>query len=156
MVSNMACGDRNGESDFFIADHHHSSSLHSSWAGNGTPGRARRIKVPVITLDSYFAQSTDGWPDLIKMDIEGGGTFALAGATRCFAEKRPYVIIESHTPQEDAAVSNVLTSYEYKAYRFDDKQWVQDRSATHPNPKGVWGTMFLCPEEKYVQLLAHM
>jgi FkbM family methyltransferase len=139
-----ACGDRQGAIDFFVADHHHRSSFDESWAGD----RATKISIPVTSLDQYFADLGNNWPDFIKMDIEGGGTSALPGAARCLREKRPLLLIESHTPQEDGAISDVLRTYDYAAYRFETKAWVQNRETTHPDPLGVWGTMFLCPSEK--------
>jgi FkbM family methyltransferase len=41
-VVRMACGDHVGNADFFIAKHHHASSLHADWAGGGQ-GDARKI-----------------------------------------------------------------------------------------------------------------
>src|SRR5262249_7853955 len=111
--------------------------------------------VPVVTLDSHFGDQS-AWPELIKMDIEGGGTFALPGAAKCFGEKRPFLLVESHTPEEDAAISRVLTGNDYTAYRFNTRAWVADRGSTHPNPEGVWGTLFACPAEKKQAVISRM
>jgi FkbM family methyltransferase len=148
----------NGTVDFFVSHHHHASSLHADWAKAGHGTEPEKITVPVITLDSYFGDTRKTWPDLIKMDIEGGGTFALPGAARCFAEKRPFLLIESHTPDEDRAVSHILLHNDYQAYRLNTRKWVEDRLDTTPNPQsvGVWGTMFLCPTEKQREVAARI
>jgi FkbM family methyltransferase len=155
-VVKAACGATNGTVDFFLASHHHASSLHASWAKGDRSAEPPKITVPVVTLDSQFGDGQKTWPDLIKMDIEGGGTYALPGAARCIAERRPFLLVESHTPDEDRAISNVLTANDYAAYRFNTRKWVAERGATHPNPKGVWGTMFLCPAEKRQDVMARI
>jgi hypothetical protein len=82
------------------------------------------------------------------MDIEGGGTKALPGAWRVLAESRPYLLVESHTPDEDKAISNVLTELDFRAYRLGDRRWVAHLDQTHPDPEGVWGTLLVVPAEK--------
>ena len=42
------------------------------------------------------------------MDIEGAGVFALKGCDQCLRIKRPIFLMESHTPEEDGAVGNLL------------------------------------------------
>ncbi len=53
------------------------------------------VMVKTNTLDSYVEEY--GAPDIIKMDIEGGEIFALAGADKLFSnEKAPIIIVEYH------------------------------------------------------------
>jgi FkbM family methyltransferase len=153
-VVRSACGDHVGTADFFVAKHHHSSSLHAEWAGSGE-GDARKVTVSMTTLDAFFASETGRRPpNFIKMDIEGGGTHALPGCERIFREARPFLLIESHTPEEDQAISNVLNDFRYRGYRLNDRSWVERPHATHPDVKGVWGTLLLTPEERYPQVAA--
>jgi FkbM family methyltransferase len=143
-----ACGDHTGTTDFYVAPHHHSSSLHADWAGGGEVQHARRITVPLTTLDSFFANETGRpAPDLLKIDIEGGGTFALPGCRHLLAESRPFLLVESHTPDEDRAISNVLCGFDYSGYRLNDRKWVGKSGSTHPDREGVWGTLLLTPAE---------
>ena len=154
-IVNAACGSTDGSADFFLSPNAYCSSFDSSWAAGGDTSTSK-ITVPVVTLDSHFGGPGNAWPGLIKMDIEGGGTVALPGATRCLAEKRPFLLIESHTPDEDRAISAVLTQNDFVAWRFNTRSWVMDRTDTHPNPEGVWGTMFVCPSEKRRQIAARI
>ena len=148
MVVEAACGDLTGTMDFYIAAHHHSSSLHADWANSD--GRAQRTTVAVTTLDAFFDHEMGrDPPTFIKIDIEGGGTHALPGARRLFAENRPFCLIESHTPEEDRAISNLLCNFDYRGYRLNDHQWVSSPENTHPDPTGVWGTLILTPAERY-------
>jgi FkbM family methyltransferase len=77
-VLGMACTDKSGEIDFFEGNQHYHSSLLSEWGGNDTFGTKTRVKS--ISLDDFFSLENGGsFPDLIKMDIEGGGVYALKG-----------------------------------------------------------------------------
>jgi FkbM family methyltransferase len=141
-----ACGDHVGSIDFFVATHHHRSSLNADWAGESSS----RITAPMTTLDTFFAPASGHRPPaFIKMDIEGGGTFALPGCRRIFSEGRPFVLIESHTPDEDRAISDVLCNFDYRGYRLSNQAWVQHPDAVHPDREGVWGTLLLIPAEHH-------
>lgn len=146
-IVEAACSNQNGMIDFYLGHHHHTSSLHAEWAA-GVQTNAERITVSTVTLDDFIYGDTHLAPDFIKIDIEGGGTFALPGGARCFQQQRPLVLIESHTPDEDRAISNVLLAHDYQAFRLNDRQWVVERAAIHPQPQGVWGTLLLCPTER--------
>lgn len=151
-VVRKACSDHSGTTDFFIAEHHHSSSIHADWAAEGH-GPARRVSVEVTTLDAFFAPETGRRPpNFIKFDIEGGGTHALPGCRTILRDARPFVLIESHTVEEDRAISDVLTGLDYSAYRLNDRSWVEKPGATHPDKRGVWGTLLLTPREKQAAL----
>jgi FkbM family methyltransferase len=148
VVVEAACSDITGTADFYVAAHHHSSSLHVDWANSD--GQAQRTAVAVTSLDAFFDRETGRDPPaFIKIDIEGGGTHALPGARRLFSENRPFCLIESHTPEEDRAISNLLCNFAYRGYRLNDRHWVSNPENTHPDPNGVWGTLILAPAEHY-------
>ncbi len=152
-LAEIACSDADGEVEFFVGDHHHISSLVENWASQGRShiSADRRVVVPSTTLDSYFFEGPGkavGSPDLIKIDIEGGGVFALKGMDRCLTSKRPLIWMESHTPHEDRAISDLLLKHDYQAYRLQTKSLVSERGKVHPHPAGVWGTLLLFPREK--------
>ena len=150
-VVQRACSDKVGEEEFYLGYHHHASSLHADWA-MGRQDHVQTIRVSTTTLDDYFfgAQARPS-PDFIKIDIEGGGTLALKGCDRCIQDKRPLFLIESHTPDEDRAISNLVLKHDYQAFRLDNHRWVSALDQTHPNPDGVWGTLLLWPAEKRSQ-----
>lgn len=150
VVVEHACSDKIGEVEFYLGHHHHSmSSLHANWA-QGDLASVQVMRVPTTTLDAYFyGQSPRPGPDFIKMDIEGGGTLALKGCDRCIQEKRPLFLIESHTPDEDRAISDVMLMHGYQAFRLNNQRWVNAPDRTHPDPNGVWGTLLLWPAEKH-------
>ena len=138
-VIDSACGNYIGTTDFFLAPDHYASSLHVDWVGSE---RARRVAVPMITLDTFFSPERMRQPPVfIKFDIEGGGTYALPGCQRIFREARPFALIKLHTPDEDRAISHVLDRCSYRAYRLNNRKWVEKPHAVHPDEAGVWGTL---------------
>ncbi len=146
-VLDLAVADHTGRDEFFIGEHHHQSSLLGDFAENAIKGT--KTVVATTTLDYYFEQFNQGrYPDLIKMDIEGGGIYALKGCINCLTQKRPFILMESHNPAEDHAVSHVLLQYNYEAFRVLSKQWVKHKDAGYTDPYGVWGTMLLMPAER--------
>lgn len=153
-IVELACGDHVGKAEFYLAEHHHASSLHADWASRGHFD-AHAITVPVTTLDEFFAPKTNRRaPTFIKIDIEGGGTHALPGCQRILRETRPFLLIESHTPDEDQAISSVLCNFNYHGYRLNNKKWVQNSQTTYPDEDGVWGNLLLIPDEKRARIAA--
>ena len=145
-VFDIACADKSGQIEFYIGDNHHTSSTVGEWANHKS--LSKKYVVRCTTLDDFFYKYKDEeLPDLIKMDIEGGGVFALKGCDRCISKKRPFIIIESHTSDEDKAVSNVLNKYNYDAYRISTGKWIKNKQTNHTDADGVWGTMILLPAE---------
>ena len=142
-----ACADREGTAEFFVGFHHHASSLLKEWAHSEPSPTATSVTVPTTTLDAFFAEQQA--PHLIKMDIEGGGIFALKGCAHILSTTRPLVWVESHTPAEDRAISDTLAAHDYCAYRFTDHRAVMHPDTTHPDPDGVWGTLLLYPREQH-------
>jgi FkbM family methyltransferase len=148
VVVEQACSDRIGEVEFYIGHHHHASSLDARWA-QGNRESVQTIRALTTTLDDYFyGQVPRSGPDFVKMDIEGGGVWALRGCDRCIQERHPVFLIESHTPDEDRAISDLVLRHDYRAFRLDDQRWVSAPDQTHPDPNGVWGTLLLWPAEK--------
>jgi FkbM family methyltransferase len=146
-VLDKAVSDHTGTEEFFIGAHHQQSSLIGGWADNNTVGT--KTSVDTITLDEFFSENNyRQYPDIIKMDIEGGGTLALKGCNNCIVNKRPFILMESHTPDEDQAVIELLKKYNYEAFRIETGHWVLNKEINYSDPDGVWGTMLLMPEEK--------
>lgn len=146
-VVEAACSDHSGEVEFFVGYHHHTSSLDKKCAG-GIQNETERINVKSTTVDDFFyGKETRQAPQVIKMDIEGGAVFALKGCDRCIKDKRPFILIESHMPEEDLAISRIIQEHDYRAFRFTDRQWVKNIKEVFPDTQGVWGTLLLCPAE---------
>ena len=148
----FALTDKEGSIEIFLGNHHHCSSIHKDWATEGDGQPAQSIHVKTTTLDLFPQKEKIDSPDFIKMDIEGGGTLALKAADEIFRSKRPLMLMECHTPQEDRALSDLLVKWDYQAYRLTTQAYVRNLSTTHPDPEGVWGVMFIYPAERHTEV----
>jgi FkbM family methyltransferase len=77
-------------------------------------GNGELIKVPVITLDGFIAGGAP-FPNIVKIDVEGGEAEVLAGAARLFADQRPLVIAEVHQTHAAEQIGRWLNEYRYCA-----------------------------------------
>jgi FkbM family methyltransferase len=146
-IVEAACAETTGIVEFYIGQNHHTSSMLDTWAGNAETGKL--IRVRSISIDEFFGEDGVGqYPDLIKMDIEGAGVYALKGCTHCLQVKRPLILIESHTPGEDDAIGSLLRNHRYEAFRINNGKWILRKDKNYSDTDGVWGTMILIPSEK--------
>jgi FkbM family methyltransferase len=142
VVLQKAVSNRVGSEVMYSSENHLMSSLIGDWAGT-THGE---ITVETVTVDSLF-RDRDRGPDFIKMDIEGGGVYALPGMQGVIQEFRPVLCLESHTPQEDRAIGEVLQSGNYAAFRIGSAVPVTDLNADYTSAAGVYGSILAVPRE---------
>ena len=140
---NAAVGDTNGDLNIFLSHTHYMASLDSKWAGEA----GGTIDVKGITLDSYFEEK-GFYPDFIKMDIEGGGVYALPGMKKCILGNEPVLFLESHTPAEDLAIGNALSILPYHVFRVGDTQEVKYLDRNYKDEFGIYGTVIGIPKSK--------
>ncbi len=142
-----AVTDRNQPVTFYLSHSHYMASLDATWAN--TPDAT--IEVQGVRLDTFFQQEGK-WPGLIKMDIEGGGVFALDGMQSLIVERQPFLLLESHTPEEDRAIGRSLALADYAVFRVGSREPVTDLTNDYTNPNGVWGTVLGIPQAKLAVL----
>jgi FkbM family methyltransferase len=140
---NKAVSNSNGSVTMFLSHTHYMASLDVSWAGNSNGS----TEVPAITLDSYF-ERLGRYPDFIKMDIEGGGAFAIEGMKNCIQKNEPYLLMESHTGAEDLAIGKALSFAKYKVFRVGDTTPVEHVDRDYNDKHGIYGTVIGIPESK--------
>jgi len=70
--------------------------------------------VPTVRLDELVHSGQINPPDFVKVDIEGHGHKALAGAAVTIAKCRPILMISMHSEHEIAGVRKILTPLHYK------------------------------------------
>lgn len=86
-VLGLAVGERNGRATFKPGSNRSTGSLEA-----GTDG----IPVEVASLDALVAEGRIPSPHLIKIDIEGGETDALRGASRVLTSSKPVILVATH------------------------------------------------------------
>lgn len=140
---NKAVSDSNGTVTMFLSHTHYMASIDGQWAGNG----GGETKVPSTTLDTHFEQ-LGKYPDFIKMDIEGGGVFALSGMHNCIIKNEPVLFLESHTGAEDAAIGAALQLAEYDVYRVGSDVPVKHLDKDYNDQYGIYGTVIGIPKSR--------
>ncbi len=144
---NKAVSDKVGSVTMFLSHTHYMASLDSSWAGK----EGGETEVPCTTLDAYF-ETLGKYPDFIKMDIEGGGVYALKGMKNCIAKNAPILMLESHTREEDLAIGEVLSIQGYESYRIGDPTPIEHFDQPYTDPLGVYGTVIAIPTSRKADL----
>lgn len=142
-----AVSDECGVISFDLGNHHKQGSITSK-----TMLGSASIKVNTITIDSFIESGNPG-PDFIKMDIEGAEGKALNGFSKYIDQFQPLMIIELHSPEQDAIVGKFLNEHGYSAYRFDTFKKlhfvrIKDFGSPFPSPDGIWGSIFCLPAGK--------
>ena len=133
----------NGRIKIYLSHTHYMASLDSQWAGE-IDGE---IEVNGITLDMYFEERRI-YPDFIKMDIEGGGVYALEGMKECILKNEPILFLESHTSAEDLAIGKALSLIPYKVFRVGNKEHIKYLDRDYRDKFGIYGTVIAIPKTK--------
>ncbi|MEO0495185.1 MAG: FkbM family methyltransferase [Actinomycetota bacterium] len=125
-INGVALGARDGEIDLYVPRYGHTlydtrAALDEATAANFLsdthfagfrPGRAgvEHLTVAITTLDSFALA-----PDIIKIDVEGGGADVIAGARHTIAAHRPLLMFEDDAGESAALVADLG----YELARFD-------------------------------------
>ncbi len=140
---NAAVSNQDGTVKIFLSHTHYMSSLDSKWAGEA----GGETEVNGITLDTYF-ETRGYYPDFIKMDIEGGGVYALEGMKNCILKNEPVLFLESHTAGEDLAIGKALSMLPYNVFRVGDTREVKYLDRNFKDEFGIYGTVIGIPKSK--------
>ena len=116
----LALADRVGETDFYLA----ADGNKGAGSLGARPG-ARRVSMPVTTLDDYCAERGLSPVAVMKIDVEGAEHLVLLGAARVLSSSRPPVIMFEANDVLAASfgrvveVKRLLARHGYRAYRYD-------------------------------------
>jgi FkbM family methyltransferase len=112
--------------EFIPADD--SSPDHGTGTFLGSTQQRPGISVECVCLDDFAKNAP--LPDGIKCDVEGAEVEVLRGATSLLAERRPWVLCETHSEANDRACRELLKRFDY---RFD----AVDANHFFASPKGA-------------------
>lgn len=83
-------------------------------ASMGQLSSTRGVEVSVVALDEFVAAGRAPAPTVIKMDIEGAESEALAGARELLRTRRPTIFLSTHGWQQNQACWSFLESLGYR------------------------------------------
>jgi hypothetical protein len=84
-----------------------------------------------VTLDGV-AFAADGFvPDLVKLDVEGWEHKALQGAERLLAERRPHLVVETHSAELERGCRDVLVAHGYAPEVVEPRRWLAEVREGH-------------------------
>jgi FkbM family methyltransferase len=112
-----AVSDNNGKEEFLVYKKHILGKLASSLFRNYN--YIDKIEVKCIFLDHFVYDDKNPIPDLIKIDIEGGGIKAIPGMSRILFEAQPILFIELHGPEEQAVAWEFLKKNKYEMHKME-------------------------------------
>jgi FkbM family methyltransferase len=92
---------------------------HVSFAAEGSASMGHiaasgGMRVAAVALDAFVAQGRAAPPTVIKMDIEGAESQALAGAEQVLRTHRPRIFLSTHGWQQHEACGRFLESLGYR------------------------------------------
>lgn len=110
-VVQAAVSERTGVARFATAQ----SNAMGRLAGDGN------FDVPTVSLDEFCVETGIDCPDLIKLDIEGGESAALKGASRVIAQGKATILLALHGREHEKNCLPLLRAGRYVLQYLDGK-----------------------------------
>jgi tRNA A58 N-methylase Trm61 len=79
-----------------------------------------------VSVDELAYRPGGFVPDLVKIDVEGNEVAAIRGAERLLSERKPHVIVETHSEDLDAACRWLLEDHGYTVEIVKPRRWVPE------------------------------
>lgn len=111
----FAVSDVVGDQRFFLYEGLETTSSHLAHEGETWDESIQTMQVPAVRLDDLVADGRIALPDFVKVDVEGHGHKALAGAANALAKSRPTLMIGMHTQNEIDGILAVLDPLRYRS-----------------------------------------
>jgi precorrin-6B methylase 2 len=70
-------------------------------------------------------------PDFIKVDVEGTELKVLRAATRVLSERRPHLVVETHSPELEHDCAALLTRHGYEPRVVEPRSWLPEVREGH-------------------------
>ena len=107
-----AVSDSEGTAELLTYGDLGTTSTHLPYEGESGVG-GEPVTVTTVILDGLVASGRIRAPNFVKIDVEGHGHHALAGAPRSLSDKRPVVIAAFHSDVEARGIIELLEPLRY-------------------------------------------
>jgi hypothetical protein len=84
-----------------------------------------------VTLDDLAFGAAGFVPDLVKLDVEGWEQQALQGGERLLGERRPHLVVETHSAKLERACADLLVGRRYAPRVVEPRRWLPEVWAGH-------------------------
>jgi hypothetical protein len=95
----------------------------------------RNPEVNAITLDGLVETGEAFAPDLIKVDVDRAEASVLSGARRLLVERRPHLVIETHSPELERECGDMLANVGYRPRIVTQRRFLAEN---RPIPHNRW------------------
>lgn len=106
------------------------SDEQTGWGGLSLKDEINTINVPVVTLDKFWAETSNPRINVLKIDTEGADTWVLEGASQLLKEKRiKHIFFEENQVRMSAlgvssqTAKELLLSYGYQLKPIGKGEW---------------------------------
>jgi len=103
-----------GSARFFLYEGMETTSSHLAYENETWTESVPTMQVSTVTLDSMVEAGRLRLPDFIKVDVEGHGAAALAGAARALAQSRPILLIGFHSQVVVDGIMEIIAPLNYR------------------------------------------
>jgi hypothetical protein len=84
-----------------------------------------------VTLDDLAFGGDAFVPDLVKLDVEGWELRALEGGERLLADRRPHLVVETHTEDHERRCAELLLRHGYAPQVVEPRRWLPEVREGH-------------------------
>lgn len=108
-----AVSDVAGIQRLFLYEGLETTTSHLAYAGETWNESIPTLDISSVRLDDLVAKREIAKPDFIKVDVEGHGAKALAGALNTLSQSRPTLLVGFHSDDEVNGVLAILNPLRY-------------------------------------------
>lgn len=125
VIFNAAASDTCGESFIVLDSGAGGTTSHLLYWGEQLTDEHTTQRVECLRADELVAAGRIRLPDLIKIDVEGHGAYALRGASKSVEQTKPVIIASMHSPQEIEGIRDILRPMSYTVEKLSDDNLIQ-------------------------------